>query len=43
MLKKVLHEENIDIWKEKNYIPIIEKLLFNISYIIILDKNKTGK
>ena len=45
MAKKcsVLHEEVIDVFNEKIYIPTIEKLSFHVSYVRIIGSMVLGK
>ena len=39
----VLHEEVIDVFHEKNYIPTIEKLSFNLACVRILGSMECGR
>ena len=39
----VLHEEVIYVFHEKNYIPTIEKLSFNLAHVSILGSTECGK
>ena len=45
MVKKcfVLHEEVIDVFNEKSYIPIIEKLSFHLYHIRIIGSMECGR
>ena len=45
MAKKclVLHEEVIDVFHEKYYIPAIEKLSFNLAHVRLIGSMECGK
>ena len=38
-----IHEGVIDVFREKNYIPAIEKLSFHISHVMIIGSMEYGK